>query len=161
VAALHALRQRHPELVLVVVGSTGWLYQDFFRSLEELDDPKAVMIAGYVPDEDLPAVISGADLYVLASLYEGFGLPILEAMSCGTPVVCSNTSSIPELGGQAARYFDPYDTDSMVEELGAVLSDSELRADMRQRGLQQASRFSWTQAADQTYALYQRLLSGR
>jgi len=159
VSALRVLRQRYADLALVVVGSTGWLYHDLFHALEELHDPKAVLLAGYVPDEDLPAVISGASLYVLASLYEGFGLPILEAMACGTPVVCSNTSSMPELGNQAARYFDPYDIDSMVEELGAVLSDAELRADMRARGLVRASHFSWRQAADQTFALYQRLLS--
>ena len=161
VAALRILRQRYPDLALVVVGTTGWLYQDFFQTLEKLDDPKAVLLAGYVADADLPAVISGATLYVLASFYEGFGLPILEAMACGTPVVCSNTSSMPELGGEAARYFDPYDTESIVTELGAVLADEELRAEMRERGLLQASRFSWRQAADQTFALYQRLLSGR
>ncbi len=161
VAALRILRQRHPDLALVVVGTAGWLYQDFFQTVEKLDDPRAVLLAGYVADADLPAVISGASVYVLASFYEGFGLPILEAMACGTPVVCSSTSSMPELGGEAARYFDPYDSDSIVAELEAVLADEELRTEMRERGLLQASRFSWEQAADQTYGVYRRLLSGR
>lgn len=156
--ALHLLRQKYPDLALVIVGSAGWLYQDFFQALEKLDDPKAVLLSGYVPDEDLPAIISGAEAYVLASLYEGFGLPILEAMACGTPVVCSNTSSMPELGGDAARYFDPHDTWDMAAAIGAVLEDADLRAEMRQRGLAQAARFSWQRAAQETLAVYERLL---
>lgn len=157
--ALRLLRQKDPELSLVIVGSAGWLYQDFFQALEKLDDPKAVLLSGYVPDEDLPAVISGAAAYVLASLYEGFGLPILEAMACGTPVVCSNTSSMPELGGDAARYFNPQDTWDMAAAIGAVLEDADLRAEMRQRGIAQAARFSWQRTAIETIAVYERLLA--
>nr|MBC7245247.1 glycosyltransferase family 4 protein [Chloroflexota bacterium] len=159
VEALRLLRQKYPQLALVIVGSAGWLYQDFFQMLEKLDDPKAVLLSGYVPDEDLPAIISGAEAYVLASLYEGFGLPILEAMACGTPVVCSNTSSMPELGGDAARYFDPHDVRDMAATIGTVLADADLRAEMRQRGLTQAARFSWQRAAQETLAVYERLLS--
>ena len=159
VAALRLLRRKDPQLSLVIVGKTGWLYQDFFQNLEKLDDPRAVLLSGYVPDADLPAVISGATAYVLASLYEGFGLPILEAMSCGTPVVCSNTSSMPELGGDAARYFDPYDTASMAAQIAAVLDDASLRSEMSARGLQHAARFSWDKAADETFAVYERVLA--
>jgi len=159
VAALRFLRQKHPALSLVIVGSTGWLYQDFFHNLEKLDDPRAVLLSGYVPDADLPAVITGAAAYVLASFYEGFGLPILEAMACGTPVVCSNTSSMPELGGDAARYFDPHDTWGMVAAIATVLEDADLRAEMRERGLAQAARFSWQQTAKETLAVYERVLA--
>jgi glycosyltransferase involved in cell wall biosynthesis len=161
VDALRLLRQKDPSLCLVIVGSAGWLYQDFFQHLEKLDDPGAVLLSGYVPDADLPAVITGAAAYVLASFYEGFGLSILEAMACGTPVASSNTSSMPELGGDAARYFDPYDTEGMTAAIAAVLEDSELRAEMRQRGLVQAARFSWQRTARETLAVYERVLAER
>jgi len=150
VNALHLLRQNDPSLCLVIVGSAGWLYQDFFSHLEKLDEPSSVLLSGYVPDQDLSAIISGAAVYVLASLSEGFGLPILEAMACGTPVVCSNTSSMPELGGTAARYFDPTKTESIARAIAAVLKDADLRAEMRERGLEQAARFSWRRAAKKT-----------
>jgi len=158
VEALRSLRQKDRALSLVIVGRTGWLYQGFFQHLEKLDVPKAVLLSGYVPDADLPAVISGAAAYVLASFYEGFGLPILEAMACGTPVVCSNTSSMPELGGDAACYFDPYNTESMVAAIATVLEDGNLRAEMRERGLAQAARFSWQRTAKETLAVYERAL---
>lgn len=161
VDALRFLRQKDPSLSLVIVGSAGWLYQDFFQHLEKLEDPRAVLLSGYVPDADLPAVIAGAAAYVLASFYEGFGLSILEAMACGTPVTCSNTSSMPELGGDAARYFDPHDTQGMTAAIAAVLEDSELRAEMRERGLAQAARFSWQRTAKETLAVYERVLAER
>ena len=159
VSALRRLRQQDPGLALVVVGRTGWLYQDLIQQLEELNDPHAVLLPGYIPDEDLPAVLGGAMALVLASLYEGFGLPILEAMGCGTPVVCSNVSSMPELGGEAARYFDPQDTGQMAEVIASVLRDGDLRAEMHERGLQQAARFSWQRAARETMDVYKRVLA--
>jgi glycosyltransferase involved in cell wall biosynthesis len=158
VSALRVLRQQDPQLALVIVGRTGWLYQEFLEKLKELDDPRAVLLPGYVSDEELPAVLSGATALVLASLYEGFGLPILEAMACGTPVVCSRVSSMPELGGEAARYFDPQDTTQIAEAIGRVLRDGDLRADMRQRGLEQAARFSWQRAARETLEVYKRAM---
>ncbi len=159
VDAVLLLRQKDPELSLVIVGRAGWLCQDFFQHLEKLDDPRAVLLSGYVPDADLPAVITGATAYVLASFYEGFGLPILEAMACGTPVACSNTSSMPELGGDAARYFDPHDFQDMVAAISAVLEDADLREEMCQRGFEQAARFSWKRTARETLAVYERVLA--
>jgi glycosyltransferase involved in cell wall biosynthesis len=161
VSALRVLRQQDPQLALVIVGRTGWLYQEFFQKLEEMGDPQAVILPGYVPDEDLPAMLGGATALVLASLYEGFGLPILEAMACGAPVVCSSVSSMPELGGDAARYFDPQDASEMAEAIGGVLRDGDLRAEMRQRGLQQAAKFSWQRAARETLDVYKRAMGGR
>jgi glycosyltransferase involved in cell wall biosynthesis len=158
VDALRQLRKKDPSLSLVIVGSAGWLYQDFFQHVEKLDEPRAVLLSGFVPDADLPAVITGASVYVLASLYEGFGLPILEAMACGTPVVCSNTSSLPELGGDAARYFDPMDAQGMATAIERVLTDQPLREHMRQLGLEQAAQFSWQRAARETVSVYQELL---
>jgi glycosyltransferase involved in cell wall biosynthesis len=159
VDALRLLRKKDPSLALVIVGSAGWLYQDFFQHVEKLDDPRAVLLSGFVPDEDLPAVITGASTYVLASLYEGFGLPILEAMACGTPVACSSTSSLPELGGTAARYFDPTDTQGMATAIEPILTERPLRERMRELGLQQAAQFSWERAARETIAVYERLLA--
>jgi glycosyltransferase involved in cell wall biosynthesis len=158
VEALRMLRQKDPELALVVVGRTGWLYEEFFQKLEEMGDRKAVLLPGYVPDADIPAVMSGATALVLASLYEGFGLPILEAMACATPVVCSNVSSMPELGGDAARYFDPQDANQMADVIAGVVRDGDLRAEMRRRGLEQAARFSWQRAARETLDVYQRAI---
>jgi glycosyltransferase involved in cell wall biosynthesis len=160
VEAVTTLRRSDPQLSLVIVGHTGWLNQDFFQHLEKLDDPTAVLLSGYVPDADLPALITGATLFVLASFYEGFGLPILEAMACGTPVVCSNTSSLPELGGDAARYFDPYDVEDMVSAISLVLQDRDLRQEMRCLGIEQAARFSWKRTARETLTVYERLLAG-
>ena len=159
VDALRMLRRQDPELTLVIVGSAGWLYQDFFLHLEKLEEPRSVLLAGYVPDEDLPSLMTGAAAYVLASVYEGFGLPILEAMACGTPVVCSNTSSLPELGADAARYFDPHDVRDMLQAISAVLGDVGLREEMRTQGFEQAARFSWKRAAAETLALYERVMS--
>lgn len=155
--AVYQLRQAGEGVRLVVVGSTGWLYQDFFRRLEELELADAVDLPGYVPDADLPAVYSGARLVVVPSLYEGFGLPVLEAMACGVPVVCSRTSSLPELGGEAARYFDPTDVAAISDAVLTVWRDETLRATMRQAGLARAAQYSWAHAADETLAVYEQV----
>lgn len=156
--ALSHLRQDDPNLHLVVVGTRGWLYEDFFRRIEELGLEDAVYLPGYVLDADLPAIYSAATVLVMASVYEGFGLPVLEAMACGTPVVSSNASSLPEIGGEAARYFDPRSVDEMTDTLRQVLADEELRAAMREAGLIQAAKFSWKRAACETMAVYEQLL---
>lgn len=156
--ALVRLRRDDPELHLVVVGSRGWLYEGFFRRRAELELEKAVHLPGYVPDADLPAFYGAATVVVMPSLYEGFGLPVLEAMACGAPVVSSHAASLPEIGGAAARYFDPTDVEEMTAVLAQVLADAELRAEMRAAGLEQAARFSWERAARETMAVYERVL---
>jgi glycosyltransferase involved in cell wall biosynthesis len=139
---------------LVVVGKRGWLYGDFFARLEESPVREVVFLPGYVPDGDLPAFYAGAQALVLPSVYEGFGLPALEAMACGTPVVASNASSIPEIGGEAALYFDPLDEEAAADAIRRLLRDADLRDEMRARGLTQAARFSWRRAAAETRAVY-------
>jgi len=142
-------------LHLVFVGKKGWLYEGFFRRLRELGLEDRVIFTGYVPDEDLPAIYSAADLFVFPSLYEGFGLPVLEAMACGTPVVCSNTSSLPEVAGDAALLVDPTDVRALAGAMERALRDEEKRREMRERGLRQATKFSWEKAAAMTLKVYQ------
>jgi glycosyltransferase involved in cell wall biosynthesis len=145
---------------LVIVGKRGWLYEDFFAALERSPVREAVLLPGFVPDVDLPAVYAGAQALAFPSLYEGFGLPVLEAMACGTPVVCSNTSSLPEVAGDAALLVDPGDTDAIAEALGCLLTDPGLSQELRARGLEQAGRFSWHRAACETLDVYRRLVPG-
>jgi glycosyltransferase involved in cell wall biosynthesis len=154
--ALEALRRDGLRMPLVVVGARGWLYDDFFRQLDTLEVRRDVYFPGYVPAADLPLLYSAATAAVVPSVYEGFGLPVLEAMACGTPVAASQASSLPEVGGGAARYFDPYDVGAIAAALRAVCTDADLRAEMRAQGLAQAARFSWARAAEETMAVYAR-----
>lgn len=110
---------------------------------------------GYVPDEDLPALYSGAAVLVYPSLYEGFGLPPLEAMACGTPVVVSNVASLPEVVGDAGVYVDSYDVDDIARGIYQVLTDENLRHHLREKGLARANLFTWKKAADETLAVFQ------
>jgi glycosyltransferase involved in cell wall biosynthesis len=146
---------------LVIVGRRGWLCGDFFAALERSSARDAVILPGYVPDEDLPAVYAGAQALVFPSLYEGFGLPVLEAMACGTPVLASRTSSMPEVGGEAALYFDPTSVEEMADNVYRFLRDKALKEEMQVEGLAQAARFSWKQAATETEAVYSAVLRGR
>jgi len=158
VEALQLLRDRGQVVPLVAVGAKGWLYDGLFRRVEELEAGRAVVFPGYVPSADLPTVYAAATLAVMPSVYEGFGLPVLEAMACGTPVVSSNSSSLPELGGEAALYFDPYEVEAMAESILQVWTEPALQHKMRQQGLAQAARFSWARAARETQALYDRVI---
>ena len=146
---------------LVIVGKHGWLYGDFLARLEQSLAQDAVLCPGYVPDEDLPAIYAGAQGLVFPSLYEGFGLPVLEAMACGTPVVASSASSIPEVGGDATLYFDPLDVEAMVEAIRRLLRDADLQDHMRVRGLAQATGFSWELTATATKSVYDAVLGGK
>lgn len=142
---------------LVIAGKRGWLYDDFFARLERSSARQAVLFPGFVADEDLPALYAGAQTLVLPSLYEGFGLPVLEAMACGTPVICSNSSSLPEIAGAAALLVDPADIAALATALSRVLTDPALREQMAAAGLVQAARFSWGQTAAATLAVYREL----
>jgi glycosyltransferase involved in cell wall biosynthesis len=145
--------------LLVVVGARRWKYTKIMDTVQELGLERQVIFTGYVSDEDLPAIYSGADLFVFPSLYEGFGLPPLEAMACGTPVVTSNTSSLPEVVGDAAILVDPYDVEALAEAMHRVLSDPDLADDLRRRGLQRAQGFTWERTARETMEVYREVLS--
>jgi glycosyltransferase involved in cell wall biosynthesis len=134
-------------LKLVISGGKGWMYDDVYATVERLGLGERVVFTGFTPDEDLPALYAMATLFVYPSLYEGFGLPVAEAMACGVPVVSSNASSLPEVAGDAALYFDPRDVDAMARSVRGALADESLRRDLRERGLQQVRQFSWERAA--------------
>ncbi len=156
--ALKVLRRQIPDLSLVLAGGKGWLYDDFFAKIEADGLSGVVRPLGWVPDDDLPAVIAAADLAVQPSLYEGFGLPILEHMACGQVVAASNSSSHPEVGGDAAAYYDPTNTDEMAAVIGRLLADKEEYRHRQQLSLRQASKFSWQRAAQESIAIYDQLL---
>ncbi|MBC7235633.1 MAG: glycosyltransferase family 4 protein [Chloroflexi bacterium] len=146
---------------LVLVGNRGWLYEGFFARLARSPWRERVILAGYVPDEDLPAVYAGAVLCAQPSLYEGFGLPVLEAMACGTPVCAANNSSLPEVGQDAALYFCPTDTEELYTTLRHLLGNDDLRAELGRRGIERAARFSWARTAQETVKVYQRVIESR
>jgi glycosyltransferase involved in cell wall biosynthesis len=159
---LHAFEALHRDDLcdaLVIVGKRGWLFGDFFAELERSPVRDAVLIPGYVPDEALPAIYAGARALAFPSLYEGFGLPALEAMACGTAVACSGTSSLPEVAGAAALYFDPSSHGAIVETLRQLLSDPDLRSELVQRGISRAAQFSWDRVAAETEAVYDAVMA--
>jgi alpha-1,3-rhamnosyl/mannosyltransferase len=117
-----------------------------------------VILTGYVDEETLACLYSGAAAFVYPSIYEGFGLPVLEAMACGCPVLCSNSTSLPEVAGNAAVLIDPHDPGHLVQMLEKVLCDSEFRESMISAGLQRAELFSWKRTALETLAVFERVL---
>ncbi len=144
---------------LVLVGGKGWLYDAIFARVAALGLERRVRFAGYVADDDLPLWYNAAAALVLPSRYEGFGLPIVEALACGTPVVAANASSLPEAGGAAALYFAPDDADELAARLADILDRPEVAARARVEGPAQASRFSWARAGQETAAVYDRALA--
>lgn len=142
---------------LVVVGRLDQWYPEIEKLISEFGLRERVIFTGFVPDEMLVALYNGASVFVLPSLYEGFGLPLLEAMSCRTPVVCSNAASIPEVIGDAALMVDPRDVDGLAAAIERALTDSELREDLREKGFKRAKSFSWEKTARETLAVYEEI----
>ncbi len=140
---------------LILAGGHGWMYEEIFAMPQLLGIHDRVIFPDFFSDTDLPALYAGATLFVYPSLYEGFGLPIAEAMACGTPVVTSNASSLPEVAGDAALYFDPYDVDAMTEAMRRALNSEALRTELRAKGFAQAKKFSWDKAAGELLQVFQ------
>lgn len=141
---------------LVIAGRKGWLCERIFRRVEELEAADRVHFSGYVAQEDLPALLSSARCFVMPSLYEGFGLPVLEAMACGTPVVCSTAGSLPEVAGDAALLVDPLDVNALADALERVSSEESLRAELIARGFRRVECFSWERCAQEVLAALER-----
>ncbi len=153
--------ERYPNITLVIGGKRQWKASGIEATLKQLSLAEKVHFTGYIADQDLPALYSAAEAFVFPSFYEGFGLPPLEAMACGTPVITSNLSSLPEVVGQAALMVDPYDIKSLAAAIERILSDQPLRKDLQQRGLAQAAKFNWQITARQTLNIYKQVLLDR
>jgi len=145
---------------LVIAGGPGWLYEPIYEARERLRLQDRVILPGFVEEQHLPALYSGADLFAFPSLYEGFGFPVLEAMACNTPVITSNTSSLPEAAGRAALLVPPTDVDALAEAISQGISNTALRQELLRAGREQCSRFSWDQSAEQLLAAYASLEDG-
>lgn len=148
------------DLSLVLVGATGWKYESIFAALDRLQvEPSRVVLTGYVDDADLAALYSGALAFIYPSFYEGFGLPPLEAMQCGVPVLTANNSSLPEVVGEAGWVVDPDDRDGFVDAVLELYGNATLRAEMSERSLARAAEFSWQRCTDETLAAFRTILN--
>lgn len=158
IEAYAALRSSHTENrfpKLVIVGKKGWLYDETLRTLETTGVKDSIVLTGYVPDSDLPALYSGALCFVYPSYFEGFGLPPLEAMKCGTPVLVGNTTSLPEVVGDAGLKVDPFDVAAIAGGIGELINNSQLRRELSTKGLERARLFDWQTTARQTLKVYE------
>jgi len=144
---------------LVIVGKKGWMYDQIFEKVKMLKLQDSVIFTDYVPDVDLPALISGAQAYILPSLWEGFGLPVIEAQACGVPVVVSNASSLPEIVGDSGILIDPNSADSIASGIKNVLTNNQTRSDLVEKGFENIKRFSWEKCAKETLQVLEKIAS--
>jgi len=158
-ARLRTVRNTMPKLV--IVGRKGWLYDRLFARISELGLADQIIFTGFVPDEDLPHIYAGASLFVYLSFFEGFGLPPLEAMACGVPVVTSNTTSLPEVVGDAGIAVPPSDPDAVVAAMARILDDAGFARTLGERGRERARLFSWDAAAAETLEIYRQVAAMR
>jgi glycosyltransferase involved in cell wall biosynthesis len=153
-SCLRAVRPKGKLPQLVLAGKRGWLDDETFRAAERHALGRDILFTGYVPEQDLVGLYSGATCFVYPSYFEGFGLPVLEAMQCGVPVIAGNRTSLPEVVADAGLLFDPYDTQALVSALTQVIDDSGCRAILRAKGLKQARKFNWKATAQLTLNVY-------
>jgi len=157
IEAFDAIAARHPDHLLVLAGDKGWLYNDILEAAAASPFSERIKLLGHVPDDTVVELFNFCDLFVYPSVYEGFGLPPLEAMACGAPVITSTSSSIPEVVGDAAITVAPEDTAELARQIGRVLEDKVLREDLQLSGLERAKQFSWERTAQETLAVYREL----
>lgn len=158
-SAFAKILERGLDYQLVIVGKPDPHYPEVMQKMDELKIRNSVVLPGFVPEEELPVFFQACDLFVFPSFYEGFGLPPLEAMASGCPVASSNTSCMPEILGDAAEYFDPYNTEDMARAIESVVRNRVRSQELRAKGLEHAKRFSWKTMAQQTLAAYNKALS--
>jgi glycosyltransferase involved in cell wall biosynthesis len=164
IEAYSVLRHAQPECKLpqlVLVGKNAWLYDETLRALKDTDVGASILLTGYVPESDLPALYSGALCFIYPSYYEGFGLPPLEAMKCGAPVIVGNRTSLPEVVGDAALMIDPFDVNAIAGAIQKMITDSEFRSELRVKGLERAKEFDWKETARQTLAVYRKAFESK
>jgi len=161
VRAFAAARSKGMLHTLIICGAPGWGRSPLTDLIKELALENAVIFTGFVEDNDLPHLYAGADFFVYPSLYEGFGLPVLEAMACGTPVITSNVSSLPEVAGDVALLIDPRSTAELSDAMLCLAGDEELRRQMRAKGMERAGHFRWELTAEQTWQIYQEVIGSR
>lgn len=159
--ALALVRMQWPDLHLVIAGGRGWLDDPIYEAINRLGLDSAIHLIGFAEDDDLPALYSAAVAVPYVSLYEGFGLPVLEAMACGTPVIASKVSSIPEVAGDAALLVDPLSVEAIADAIGQIMASPGLAARLVERGYTQAARFTWERAATQLVEVYTSLMGER
>jgi glycosyltransferase involved in cell wall biosynthesis len=160
-AAYAALRRSRPQAKLprlVLVGKRAWLYEETLRAIEEQGIARDVIFTGYVPESDLPALYTDALCFVYPSYFEGFGLPPLEAMQCGAPVIAGDRTSLPEVVGDAGLLVDPFDESAIAHMIARMIDDAGLRAELRRKGLKRARLFNWHETARQTLRVYERVM---
>lgn len=145
--------------LLVLAGGKGWLYESIFEKVKTLGLEDRVVFTGYVPDGDVPLLMKGAMIFCFPSIYEGFGMPPLEAMACGTPVLTSNSTALPEVVGDAAIQADPYSVEEIAEGMIKLTESSELRRRLSEKGLEQCRRFTWEKSAAEMLDVYKRLVN--
>jgi glycosyltransferase involved in cell wall biosynthesis len=158
--ALRALRDEGVDSHLAIAGQAAWRYEDEVALVDELGMGDRIHYLGYVPSRDLPGLYNAASAFAFPSLYEGFGLPVLEAMACGVPVLTSNISATAEVAGDAAVLVEPRDTEAIRDGLRALLTDSLQRDHFGRLGIARAGDFSWRRAADETHAVYEHAVLG-
>jgi len=159
-SCLRRLRSDSKLPALVLAGKRGWLDSEIFRAARQTGFGKDILFIGYASEPDLPALYSGAVGFVYASYFEGFGLPVVEAMQCGVPVIAGNRTSIPEVAGGAALLFDPFDTAALSNAIARLIDDSHLRALLRAKGFKRAKDFNWKTTAELTLQAYRRAARG-
>ena len=159
VSAFAAVSGQHPGLVLVVAGMKGWMNEGLLENIRSLHLESRVVFTGFIPESEKPFLIAGAKVFAYPSLYEGFGIPVLEALACGIPTLTSNVSSLPEVAGDAALTVDPRNVPEMALALERLLSDASLRAELRESSVRQAAQFTWAKTAALTLRAYEDVLS--
>ncbi len=157
--AYSLLSRRMDTPPLVLAGKKAWLYKESIAAVARSGFSDKILLPGFVPDEDLPAMYSAATVFVYPSFFEGFGLPPLEAMQCGTPVITGNRTSLPEILGDAGVMVDPYDVSSLADAVERLLRDQAVRAELGRRGIEQAKRFSWENTARDTLKVFEKVVS--
>lgn len=157
--AFNLIKRDYPDLILAVVGLWGWKNGELSSLLKDSAVGERVRFLGYVPESEKIALLHGASAFVYPSIYEGFGIPVLEAMACGTPVITSNRSSMPEVAGDSALLVDPMREDSIAAAIRILLDDPVKRAECRAKGIERAKGFTWQRCAQQTLGLYEEVFA--